>query len=130
LIKGRCELQPAEIGGDFIVARWSGNSMTYSYQLAVVVDDHGMGINQVIRGDDLVASTPRQLVLYQYFGWDAPQFGHLSLVLDVNGRRLAKRDGSIKLQTLRSQGANPRRLVALLLKSLGQEVHQLEEEPA
>ena len=89
---------------------WSlGNGLGPSYQLAVVVDDALMGVNQVIRGDDLVPSTPRQILLYQALGWTPPQFGHVPLAVTPDGRRLAKRDGSIKLATLREQGVDPRR---------------------
>ena len=90
-----------------------------SYQLAVVVDDALMGVTQVVRGDDLVPSTPRQILLYRALGWTPPRFGHVPLVLGPDGRRLAKRDGSIKLATLREQGVDPRRLIAALARSCG-----------
>ena len=97
--------EPARLGGDFLVAR---NGLGPSYQLAVVVDDALMGVNQVIRGDDLVPSTPRQILLHQALGWTPPRFGHVPLAVTAEGRRLAKRDGSIKLATLREQGVDPR----------------------
>ena len=68
-----------------------------SYQLAVVVDDAAMGVTEVIRGDDLVPSTPRQILLFRALGWPVPTFGHVPLVLGPDGRRLAKRDNAIKL---------------------------------
>lgn len=107
---------PRQVGGDFLVAR---NTIGPSYQLAVVVDDAAMGINQVIRGDDLVSSTPRQILLYQTLGLQPPTFGHVPLAVDPGGRRLAKRDGSLKLATLREAGVDPRRLVGALLQSCG-----------
>lgn len=116
LFLGRREIDPARIGGDFIVGR---NGHGPAYQLAVVVDDALMGIDQVIRGDDLVPSTPRQILLYRAFGWTPPRFGHVPLVVGTDGRRLAKRDGSIKLSTLREAGVDPRRLVGALAASLG-----------
>ena len=62
-----------------------------------------MGVNQVIRGNDLVPSTPRQILLYRQAGWPEPAFGHVSLAVESDGRRLAKRDGSLKLATLRER---------------------------
>lgn len=116
LVLGPRSLDPARLGGDFLVGR---NGQGPSYQLAVVVDDALMGIDRVIRGDDLVPSTPRQSLLYQALGWSPPLFGHLPLVLGPDERRLAKRDGSIKLAALREGGLDPRRLVGVLARSCG-----------
>jgi glutamyl-tRNA synthetase len=116
LFLGPVELDPRRLGGDFIVAR-SGHPP--SYQLAVVHDDAAMGVTQVIRGDDLVPSTPRQLLLYRSLGWIPPEFGHVPLAVGPDGRRLAKREGSIKLATLRDAGVEPRRLVGWLARSCG-----------
>jgi glutamyl-tRNA synthetase len=104
------------VGGDFVVGRSSGEP---AYQLAAVVDDALMEVTQVVRGDDLVPSTPRQLDLFRRTGWTRPDYGHVPLVQDAEGRRLAKRDGAIKLATLREGGADPRRLVGLLARSCG-----------
>ena len=90
-----------------------------SYQLAVVHDDASMGVTEVIRGDDLIPSTPRQILLYRALGWEPPSFGHVPLAVDLEGRRLAKRDGSIKLATLREAGADPDRLVGWLARACG-----------
>jgi len=116
LFLGRREFAPARLGGDFVVAR---NTVGPSYQLAVVVDDALMGVSQVIRGADLASSTPRQILLYQALGWTVPRFGHVGLVVGPDGRRLAKRDGSIKLATLREQGVDPHALVGELAQSCG-----------
>ncbi len=113
---GRVGLDPATIGGDFIVAR---NLAGHSYQLAVVGDDHFMGVNQVIRGDDLVPSTPRQILLYRQLGWGEPTFGHVPLAVETDGRRLAKRDGSLKLATLRENGVDPRVVIGSIVHSCG-----------
>jgi glutamyl-tRNA synthetase len=102
--------------GDFVVAKADG---TPAYQLAVVVDDHAMGITEVLRGDDLVPSTFRQLELYEFFGWQPPAFVHVPLVVGPDGRRLAKRHGDTRLATLRAQGVQPQRLVGLLAWSCG-----------
>jgi glutamyl-tRNA synthetase len=116
LFLGPVERAPARLGGDFPVAR---NGLGPSYQLAVVVDDARMGVNQVIRGDDLVPSTPRQILLYQALGFPPPQFGHVPLAVTSDGRRLAKRDGSIKLGTLRERGVDARELIGMLVQSCG-----------
>ncbi len=116
LVLGPTQLDPSRTGGDFIVSR---HGVGPSYQLAVVADDAGMGVSQVIRGNDLVSSTPRQILLYQRLGWPVPRFGHVPLAIGSDGRRLAKRDGSLKLATLRELGVDPRRLVGCLVQSCG-----------
>jgi glutamyl-tRNA synthetase len=116
LYGGTVLVDPFRLGGDFVVARSSAGP---SYQLAVVHDDATMGVSQVIRGDDLVPSTPRQILLYRALGWPEPAFGHVPLAVGPDGRRLAKRDGSIKLATLRASGVDPRRLVGWLAQACG-----------
>jgi glutamyl-tRNA synthetase len=113
---GRRELDPSLAGGDFIVAR---NTVGPSYQLAVVADDHAMDVTTVIRGSDLVPSTPRQILLFRRLGWPVPRYAHVPLAVTSEGRRLAKRDGSIKLATLRAAGVDPRALVGGLIHSCG-----------
>ena len=115
-ILGEVVLEPSRLGGDFVVGRSSAGP---SYQLAVVHDDASMGVTEVIRGDDLVPSTPRQILLYRALDWEPPTFGHVPLAVDGEGRRLAKRDGSLKLATLRESGVNPDRLVGWLAQSCG-----------
>ncbi|MDG3006376.1 tRNA glutamyl-Q(34) synthetase GluQRS [Paludisphaera mucosa] len=127
LFLGPREVDPARLGGDFLIGR---NGLGPAYQLAVVVDDAQMGVDQVIRGDDLVPSTPRQILIYRAFGWTPPRFGHVPLVLGPDGRRLAKRDGSIKLATLREQGVDPRRLIGVLAHSLGLSPRPVPSRPA
>ena len=90
--------------GDFIVWRRDGFP---SYELAVVADDHAMGITEVVRGEDLLLSAAKQILLYRCLGWPAPDVYHCSLVRDESGRRLAKRDGAKSLRTLRQQGHTP-----------------------
>ena len=114
LFLGRVVLDPSRVGGDFIVARQNAD---FSYQLAVVADDAAMGVNQVVRGTDLVPSTPRQILLYRQIGYPEPVFGHVSLAVDSDGRRLAKRDGSLKLATLREDGVDARTLIGALVHS-------------
>jgi len=114
--RGWQSVDPSAVGGDFLVGRSTGEP---AYQLAVVCDDHFMEVNQVIRGDDLVTSTPRQILLYEAMGWTPPSFGHVPLVIDDQRKRLAKRDQSIKLETLRERGVDPRRLIKVLANSIG-----------
>jgi glutamyl-tRNA synthetase len=116
LFRGKVQLDPSRIGGDFVVGR---SVDAPSYQMAVVHDDATMGVTQVIRGDDLVPSTPRQILLYRALGWESPAFGHVPLAVGPDGRRLAKRDGSIKLGTLRAAGVDPHLLVGWLARSCG-----------
>lgn len=84
--------------GDFVLRRADG---AWAYQLAVVVDDALMGITEVIRGDDLLMSTPRQLYLYELLGFKAPSFAHLPLLRNAAGQRLSKRDGAMAMDQLR-----------------------------
>jgi glutamyl-tRNA synthetase len=116
LFRGDMFGDPATFGGDFIVAR---EGVGPGYQLAVVVDDAAMGVTQVVRGLDLVPSTPRQILLHRELGQSLPGFGHIPLLLGPDGRRLAKRDGSIKLAILRQAGMSSLRLVGWLTRSLG-----------
>jgi glutamyl-tRNA synthetase len=113
---GLQELDLSWLGGDFVVWKSAG---TPAYQLAVVVDDAAMGITEVIRGDDLIPSTPRQLLLYQSLGYPAPTFAHVPLIVGEDGRRLAKRHGDTRLATLREQGIKPEALIGVLAWSCG-----------
>jgi glutamyl-tRNA synthetase len=106
----------AGVSDDFVLRRADG---VYSYQLAVVVDDLAMGIIEVVRGDDLLSSTPRQLALYSALGASPPAFLHVPLVLDADGRRMSKRFGSPGIPELRAAGMHPEQLVGKLAKSLG-----------
>ena len=101
--------------GDFIIRRSDG---VYAYQLAVVVDDAEMGVSQVVRGCDLLHSTPRQLYLYRLLGLQAPEFYHVSLLCAPDGRRLSKRDGDLDLGALR-QRYSAEQIVGLLACAAG-----------
>jgi glutamyl/glutaminyl-tRNA synthetase len=95
--------------GDFVVWRRDGFP---SYELAVVADDQAMQISEVVRGEDLLTSTARQLLLYRALGWQAPAFYHCELVRDEQGRRLAKRSESLSLRALRESGVSPAEVLA------------------
>jgi glutamyl-tRNA synthetase len=95
--------------GDFIV--WRRDDVP-AYQLAVVVDDAAMRISEVVRGEDLLVSTFRQLLLYRALDLMPPRFFHTSLVVDESGKRLAKRHGSLSLRALKESGLAPEELRA------------------
>jgi glutamyl-tRNA synthetase len=109
--RGPITLSLRELGGDFVVWKSAG---TPAYQLAVVVDDAAQNITEVVRGDDLVPSTPRQLLLYQALGLQPPQFVHVPLVVGPDGRRLAKRHGDTRLAALRDANIAADALIGLL----------------
>ena len=90
--------------GDFILRRSDG---VFAYQLAVVVDDAAMGVTQVVRGSDLLSSTPRQLWLQERLSLPRPEYGHLPLLLAPDGRRLAKRDRDLELGRLQEKYTAP-----------------------
>ncbi|HCB34794.1 MAG TPA: tRNA glutamyl-Q(34) synthetase GluQRS [Acidimicrobiaceae bacterium] len=113
---------------DFVLRRGDG---TPAYNLAVVVDDAAAGVNQVVRGDDLLASAPRQAHLATLLGVPAPAYAHVPLVVGPTGVRLAKRDGAITLADRRALGESPADVLEMLLGSLGPAVPAVPEgEPA
>ncbi len=95
--------------GDFVV--WRHDDLP-AYQLAVVVDDAAMRISEVVRGEDLLKSTARQLLLYEALGWEAPAFYHCPLMRDAAGQRLAKRHDALSLRVLRDAGETPESVLA------------------
>jgi len=108
----RCGPQRAVAGrdfGDFLV--WRKDDMP-SYQLACAVDDAELGITEVVRGDDLIKSTFRQLLLLRALGHSAPGYYHCALMLDAAGERLAKRHDALAIRTLREQGRTPEEIIA------------------
>jgi glutamyl-tRNA synthetase len=113
---GRVEQDVAATVGDFVVCRFDG---TPAYQLAVVVDDAAMGITEVVRGEDLLGSTPRQILLYRALGLAVPRFEHVPLVVDEQGVRLAKRHASAFLAAQRAAGRTPEQVVGELAQSVG-----------
>ncbi|WP_067843088.1 tRNA glutamyl-Q(34) synthetase GluQRS [Nocardia lijiangensis] len=101
---------------DVVLRRGDG---TPAYNLTVVVDDAEQGIDQVVRGDDLLPSTPRQAYLASLLELPAPRYAHVPLVLNENGQRLAKRDGAVTLADRLALGNTPEQVVSLLADSLG-----------
>jgi glutamyl/glutaminyl-tRNA synthetase len=102
--------------GDFIV--WRRDDIP-AYQLAVVVDDAAMQITEVVRGEDLLKSTARQLLLFAALGLTAPDYFHCALLRDANGQRLAKRHDALSLQHLRQAGRTPEEVLAMCHEGLG-----------
>lgn len=101
---------------DVVLARADG---VPAYNLAVVVDDEVQDIDQVVRGDDLSSSTPRQLLLQQLLGFGRPEYQHVPLVLGPTGKRLAKRDGAVTLAELAAEGWTAGEVLAVLARSVG-----------
>lgn len=101
---------------DFVVRR---NDGVAAYNLAVVVDDAAMRVDQVVRGDDLLTSAPDQAWLGQLLGAPVPAYAHVPLAVNAHGQRLAKRDGPVTLRALSADGVNPPEVLSLLAVSLG-----------
>jgi glutamyl-tRNA synthetase len=106
----------AGVADDFVLRRGDG---VYAYQLAVVVDDMAMKITEVVRGDDLLSSTPRQIALYRALGAEPPQFLHVPLLLAADGRRLSKRHAARSIAEYRAAGASAAQLIGLMAGTLG-----------
>jgi glutamyl-tRNA synthetase len=116
--RGPVSLEPARTHGDFVVARNSGEA---AYMLAVVVDDAHQRVDLVVRGDDLVPSTPLQLLLHEALGLAPPAYVHLPLLRGPDGRRLAKRHGDTRLAAYRDAGVSAETVIGWLARwsSLG-----------
>lgn len=110
-VHGEIRVNNKEID-DFIILRSDGSPI---YQLAVVVDDHLMGITHVIRGDDHISNTPKQILLYQAFGWPVPSFAHVPLILGPDKKRLSKRHGATSIEEYRNMGILPEALFNYLV---------------
>ena len=103
LVHGDVTVQHEEID-DFVIQRSNGSPV---YQIAVVFDDHAMGITHVIRGDDHLSNTPKQILIYKAIGWEVPQFGHVPLILGPDQKRLSKRHGATAIESYRENGYCP-----------------------
>jgi glutamyl-tRNA synthetase len=112
---GRQTFSGTELG-DFVVYK---NNSEPAYQLSVVVDDSAQQVTEVLRGDDLLDSAARQLVLYDALGLEAPQFKHLPLVRGGDGLRLAKRHGDTSLHYFRQQGVRQQQLIGWIAYKSG-----------
>ena len=106
---GRVSRTTLQDFGDFLI--WNRENIP-AYELAVVVDDLAMGVTEIVRGEDLLTSTARQILLYRALGAAPPAFFHCPLILDKDGRRLAKRDASLSLRALRGRGCSAEWVIA------------------
>jgi len=123
LLRGHIEEDVAACTGDFVIKRADG---PFAYQLAVVVDDAAQGVTQVVRGGDLLSSTPRQIALQRALDLPTPTYAHLPLVLAPDGTKLGKRDGALPLPML--DDARVRTTLAEACSILG--ISVAEDEPA
>ncbi|QDT02916.1 Glutamate--tRNA ligase 1 [Rubripirellula lacrimiformis] len=116
LVMGSQACVPATDLGDFAITQKNGAP---SYQLAVVVDDAAMGVTEAVRGNDLIASTFRQLEIYRVLQHSPPHFAHVPLVRGPDGRRLAKRHGDTRLSHFRELGIAPKRIIDWAIETTG-----------
>ncbi len=126
-IKGRIVIDADEVD-DFIIARSDG---TPTYNFVVAIDDALMGLTDVIRGDDHLYNTPKQLVVYSALGWTPPRFYHVAMIHNDQGKKLSKRDGATDVMEYKAQGFLPEALLNFLVR-LGwshgdQEIFSVEE---
>jgi len=115
-LRGPQSIDVAASVGDFVVARTPEQP---AYQLAVVADDLAQGVTEVVRGDDLVPSTARQILVHRALGEKPPAYGHVPLVVGTDGKRLAKRFGDAQIATLRARGVSPERIIGVLAEWSG-----------
>jgi len=112
MVKGSIVVENSEMD-DMILRRTDG---TPTYNLAVVVDDHDMGVTKVMRGDDHVNNTPRQILIYQAMGWDVPEFGHVPMILGPDKKKLSKRHGALSVMEYEKMGYLPEAVVNYLAR--------------
>lgn len=127
-VKGDVVFQAEDILDDFIIARGDGSP---TYNFVVAIDDALMGINEVIRGDDHLSNTPKQIVVYNALGFDLPNFYHVPMIHNAQGKKLSKRDGATDVMEYKKMGYTPQALLNFLVR-LGwshgdQEIFSFEE---
>ncbi|MFO7889744.1 MAG: glutamate--tRNA ligase [bacterium] len=110
IIKGTIDFREEEFG-DFILMRSDGMPM---YNFSCVIDDHLMNITHIIRGDDHVSNTPRQILIYRALGWEVPEFAHIPMIFGPDKTRLSKRHGATSVSQFREQGYVPESLINFL----------------
>lgn len=129
LVRGEVKVELSEIR-DFNLMKSDGNPM---YNFAAVADDHAMQISHVLRGEDGISNTPRQILIYQALGWEVPRFGHVSFIMGPDGQKLSKRHGSCSIDDLKAGGYLPEAILNYLgLLGLGghgdgDEIYSLEK---
>ncbi len=112
-IKGKMSFKAEDILDDFIIARADG---TPTYNFVVAIDDALMGITDIIRGDDHLSNTPKQIVVYKALGFDIPKFYHVPMILNPNGKKLSKRDGAMDVMEYKRMGYMPEALLNFLVR--------------
>ncbi len=112
-IKGTISVNTNDVMDDFIIARSDG---TPTYNFVVAVDDHEMGITDVIRGDDHLSNTPKQIIVYNALGWNLPKFYHVPMILNPQGKKLSKRDGAMDVMEYKKEGYLPEALLNFLVR--------------
>ena len=111
LIRGKVKFNTKLIG-DFIIAKGLRNPL---YNFSVVVDDYEMHINYVIRGEEHLPNTPRQIAIYEAFGWEPPIFAHLPLILNPDRSKMSKRFGDVAMKDFRKKGYLPEAIINFLV---------------
>ena len=113
LVRGKLSWKASDLGGDMVIARASGGDAIGQplYNLAVVVDDIDMQITHVIRGEDHIANTAKQILLYEALGAAVPEFAHTPLILNMQGQKLSKRDGVTSISDFKQMGFTAEALV-------------------
>ncbi len=112
-IKGTVSFRVEDVLDDFIIARADG---TPTYNFVVAIDDALMGVNEIIRGDDHLSNTPKQIVVYQSLGFDIPKFYHVPMILNPSGKKLSKRDGAMDVMEYKRMGYLPEALLNFLVR--------------
>ena len=112
-VKGDISFQAEDILDDFVIARADGAP---TYNFVVAIDDYLMGINQVIRGDDHLSNTPKQIVVYEALGFDIPMFYHVPMIHNSAGKKLSKRDGATDVMAYKEMGYTPAALLNFLVR--------------
>lgn len=112
-VKGDVSFQAEDILDDFVIARADGAP---TYNFVVAIDDALMGINEVIRGDDHLSNTPKQIVVYEALGFDLPKFYHVPMIHNSAGKKLSKRDGATDVMAYKEMGYTPQALLNFLVR--------------
>jgi glutamyl-tRNA synthetase len=112
-VKGDVTFEVKDILDDFIIARADGSP---TYNFVVAVDDALMGVNVVIRGDDHLSNTPKQMVVYEALGFETPQFNHVPMIHNKEGKKLSKRDGATDVMAYKEMGYTPEALLNFLVR--------------
>ncbi|MBW6488295.1 glutamate--tRNA ligase [Sulfurimonas sp.] len=112
-VKGDIVFRAEDILDDFVIARADGSP---TYNFVVAVDDHLMGVTEIIRGDDHLSNTPKQIIIYEALGFDMPNFHHVPMIHNSEGKKLSKRDGATDVMAYKEMGYTPEALLNFLVR--------------